>query len=51
MVHKRIILLLVVYGCQTWYFALRNERKSEIFGTKMLRRMSVLDLYGQLTIQ
>jgi hypothetical protein len=34
-----IILLLVVYGCETWSLTMREERRLRVFENKMLRRI------------
>jgi hypothetical protein len=38
-VYKTIILPLVLYGCETWYLILREERKLRVFENRVLRRI------------
>ena len=38
-IYRTIILLLVLYGCETWSLALREERKLRVFENKVLRRI------------
>ena len=35
----RTIILLVVYGCETWSFTLREERRLRVFENRVLRRI------------
>jgi hypothetical protein len=34
-----IILPVVLYGCETWYFTLREEHRLRVFENRVLRRM------------
>jgi len=34
-----IILLVVLYGCETWYLKLREKCKPRLFENRVLRRM------------
>jgi hypothetical protein len=36
-IYKTVILPVVLYGCETWSFALREERRLRIFEKKVLR--------------
>jgi len=38
-INRNIILPLVVYGCGTWSFALRNERRLRGFENRVLERI------------
>jgi hypothetical protein len=38
-VYKPIILLLVLYGCETWPFTLREEHGLRMFESRVLRRI------------
>jgi hypothetical protein len=44
MVYKNIILLVVLYGCETWFVTLREEHRLRVFENRLLRR--ILDLRG-----
>jgi len=33
------IILLVVYGCETWSLTLREERRMKVFESRILRRI------------
>jgi hypothetical protein len=35
----RTIVLPVVYGCETWSFTLREERRLRVFDNRVLRRI------------
>ena len=35
----RTIILLVLYGCETWSLTLREERRLRVFENKVLRRI------------
>ena len=35
----RIIILPVLYGCETWSLTLREERRSSVFENRMRRRI------------
>jgi hypothetical protein len=37
--HKTIILLLVLYGCETWSLTVREEHRLRGFERRMLRRI------------
>ena len=34
-----MILLVVLYGCETWLFTLREERSLRVFENRLLRRV------------
>jgi len=34
---RTIILPVVVYGCETWSFTLREERRLKVFENRVLR--------------
>ena len=38
-VYRIIILLVVLYGCETWSLTLRKERKLRVFENRVLRRI------------
>jgi len=38
-IYRTIILLVVLYGCETWSLILREERKLRIFENMVLRRI------------
>jgi hypothetical protein len=38
-VHKITIFPLVVYGCETWSLALREENRLRVFENRVLRRI------------
>jgi hypothetical protein len=38
-IYKTIILPVVLYGCETWSFALRKERRLRVFENRVLRRI------------
>jgi len=38
-IYGTIILPVVLYGCETWSFTLREERKLRVFKNKVLRRI------------
>ena len=38
-IHRTIILPVVLYGCATWSFTLREERRLRVFENRMLRRI------------
>jgi hypothetical protein len=38
-VYKTIILLVILYGCETWLLTLRVERRLRLFGNRLLRRI------------
>jgi hypothetical protein len=38
-IHKTVILPVVLYGCETWYLALRKEHRLRVFENRVLRRI------------
>jgi hypothetical protein len=38
-IYKTIILLVIIYGCETWSLALREEHKLRVFENRVLRRI------------
>ena len=38
-IYRTIILLIILYGCETWSFILREERKLWVFENRVLRRI------------
>jgi hypothetical protein len=38
-IHRAIILLIVLYGCETWSRKLRKERRLRVFENRVLRRI------------
>ena len=38
-IYKTIMLLLVLYGCETWWLTLREERRLRVFENRLLRRI------------
>jgi len=38
-IYRTIILPVVLYGCETWYLTLREERKLRMFENRVLRRI------------
>jgi hypothetical protein len=38
-IYKTIILPVILYGCETWSLALREERRLRVFEDKVLRRI------------
>ena len=38
-IYRNIILLVVLYGCETWSLTLREERMLRVFENKVLRRI------------
>jgi len=38
-IYKTIILLAVLYGCETWSLTLREERKLRVFENMELRKI------------
>jgi len=38
-IHRTIILVVVLYGCETWSLTLREERKLRVFENMVLRRI------------
>jgi len=37
--YRNIILPVVLYGCETWSLALREERRRRVFENRVLRRI------------
>jgi len=37
--YRTIILLVVLYGCETWSLTLREERRLRLFENRVLRRV------------
>jgi hypothetical protein len=37
--YKTVILLVVLYGCETWYVTLREERLPRTFENRLLRKV------------
>jgi hypothetical protein len=42
LIYKTIILLVVLYGCETWSLTLREEHRLRVFVNMVLRRISGL---------
>ena len=38
-IHRTIILPVVLYGCETWFLTMREERRLRVFKNRMLRRI------------
>jgi len=38
-IYRTIILSVVLYGCETWSFTLREERRLRVFENRVLRRI------------
>jgi hypothetical protein len=38
-IYKTIILPVVLYGCETWSFTLREEHRLRVFENRVLRRI------------
>ena len=38
-IYRTIILVFVLYGCETWSLTLREERKLRVFENMVLRRI------------
>jgi len=38
-IYRTIILLVVLYGCETWSHILREGRRLRVFENRMLRRI------------
>jgi hypothetical protein len=38
--HKTVTLPVVLYGCETWSLALRDEHRLRVFESRVLRRVS-----------
>jgi hypothetical protein len=45
-IYRTITLPVVFYGCATWSFTLKEERRLRVFEKKMLRRIAYLGLRG-----
>ena len=38
-IYRNMILLVVLYGCETWPLTLREERRLRVFENRVLRRV------------
>jgi hypothetical protein len=38
-IYKTIILLVILYGCETWSLTLREEHRLRVFENRVLRRI------------
>jgi hypothetical protein len=38
-IYKKIILPVVLYGCETWSLTIREEHRLRVFENKVLRRI------------
>jgi len=38
-IYKTVILPVVLYGCETWYFTLREEHRLRVFQNRVLRKI------------
>jgi hypothetical protein len=38
-IYRTIILSVLLYGCETWLFILREESRLRVFGRRVLRRI------------
>jgi hypothetical protein len=38
-IYKTIILLVVLYGCETWSLTLREEHRPRVFENRVLRKI------------
>jgi hypothetical protein len=38
-IYKTVILPVVLYGCETWYFTLREEHRLRVFENRVLRKI------------
>ena len=38
-IYRTIILLVVLYGCETWLLTLREKRRLRVFESRVLRRI------------
>ena len=38
-IYRTIILLVVLYGCETWSLTLREERRLRVFENRVFRRI------------
>jgi hypothetical protein len=39
MIYKAIILLVVLYGCESWSLTSREEHRLKVFESRVLRRI------------
>ena len=39
MIYRTIVLLVVLYGCETWSLTLKEERRLRMFENRVLRRI------------
>jgi hypothetical protein len=37
--HNRIVLPVVLYGCETWSLAFKQERRLRVFENRVMRRI------------
>jgi hypothetical protein len=38
-IHRTIILLVVLYGCETWLLTFRQKRRFRVFENRVLKRI------------
>jgi hypothetical protein len=38
-IYKNVILLVILYGCETWSLALSEEHRLRVFENRLLRRI------------
>jgi hypothetical protein len=38
-IYRKIILPVILYGCETWSLTLREERRLRVFENRVLRRI------------
>jgi hypothetical protein len=38
-IYKNVILIVVMYGCETWSLTLREEHRLRVFENRVLRRI------------
>jgi len=38
-IYRTVILPVVLYGCETWWLKLREERRLRVFENRVLRRV------------
>ena len=38
-IYRTVTLPVVLYGCETWYLTLREERRLKVFENRVLRRV------------
>jgi hypothetical protein len=48
---RRIILPVVLYGCETWSITLREERRLRVFENRVLRRRKMRVRWDEKTTQ